>query len=61
MLPATAERWAWILLYAGLLLLCLGLFVRAADAGLGLGLVIAGAVGAFAGIGLIVARSRMSG
>ena len=61
MLPATAERWAWILLYAGLLLLCLGLFVRAADAGLGLGLLIAGAVGAFVGIGLIVARSRMLG
>ena len=60
MRPATVERWAWILLYAGLLALCLGLFVRRTDAALGVGFMIGGTVAALAGAGLIVVRSRMS-
>ena len=55
----TAERWAWITLYSGLLVLCLGVFVLRADTLLGLVLVVAGAAGAVAGVGLIVLRSRM--
>ena len=60
MKSASAERWAWILLYGGLLVLCLGVFVRRADAGLGLGMIGGGIVAAAAGIGLIAVRSRMS-
>jgi hypothetical protein len=60
MKPATAERWAWILLYGGLLVLCLGVFVRRDDAGFGAALIIGGAIAAAAGIGLIAVRARMS-
>lgn len=53
------ERWVWILLYGGLLVLCLGLATVAHDAVLGHALLVAGALAAVAGVALIVVRSRM--
>ncbi len=59
MRAAAVERWAWIMIFGGLLMLCLGLFVPAPDEGIGLGLKVGGGLIAVAGAGLIVARSRM--
>ena len=59
MKPASAERWAWLLLYGGLLVLCLGVFVRRADPGLGVVLIVGGVVATIVGIGLVAVRSRM--
>ena len=47
------EKWVWVLIYGGLLLLGLGLFVMRADPALGWALMAAGAAGAVAG-GLLV-------
>ena len=55
----SVERWAWTLIYAGLLVLSLGLFTRTADADLGLYLMLLGGLAALAGAGLIYWRSRM--
>jgi hypothetical protein len=55
---ATLEKWVWVLIYGGLLLLCLGLFVLRGDAGLGWGLVIVGGAVAAIGAALIVVRAR---
>jgi hypothetical protein len=59
MKPATMETLAWVLIYSGLLLLCLGLFLQR-DGGMVLGwaLVVAGALDAAAGVVLIWWRSR---
>jgi hypothetical protein len=56
------EKWTWPLIYGGLLLLSLGLFVLRRSEGLGLGwvLVIAGVASAVAGVVLVVLRSRMA-
>jgi hypothetical protein len=59
MKPSTVEVLVWVLIYGGLLLLCLGLFVQRADGPLGWMLVITGAALAAAGAMLIVLRSRM--
>ena len=59
MKPATVEACVWILIYGGLLLGCLGLFVGRSDAALGWTLGGAGAVLVAAGILLIYLRSRM--
>ena len=59
MKPGSVERWTWTLIYAGLLVLSLGLFTRAADADLGLYLMLLGGLAALAGAGLIYWRSRM--
>jgi protein-S-isoprenylcysteine O-methyltransferase Ste14 len=60
MRPATLEKWVWLLIYAGLLLLCLGVFVQRLHdpvgwtmIGVGIALAVAGAVG-------IWWRSRMN-
>jgi hypothetical protein len=58
MTVASLERWIWILVYGGLLMLCLGLFVRAADAALATVMMVTGGVAAAAGVGLIFVRSR---
>ena len=55
----TVQTWVWVLIYGGLLLLCLGLFAGRADAALGWLLVAGGATLAAAGVVLIVWRSRM--
>ena len=53
------EVWAWVLIYAGLGLLSLGVFVRRTQGGLGLVMLLAGTAGALAGAALIYARSRL--
>ena len=59
MKPATVETWAWILVYGGLLLLCLALFVGRGDDTLGWMLGTPGAMLVAGGVGLIYLRSRM--
>lgn len=59
MKPASVERWVWVLVYGGLLLLCLAIFVGRADAALAWTLGVAGGVAAAAGTALIVVRARM--
>ena len=59
MKPSTVETLVWVLVYGGLLLLCLGLFVVRADGTLGWLLVLAGGAMALAGVLLIYLRSRM--
>jgi protein-S-isoprenylcysteine O-methyltransferase Ste14 len=59
MKTSTVEKLAWVLLYSGLLLVCLGIFVLRGGAGWGWALILVGAADALAGIGLIVLRSRM--
>jgi threonine/homoserine/homoserine lactone efflux protein len=59
MKPATVEAWVWILIYGGMLVLSLGLFVRRSDAALGWVLGVAGAVLVATGVLLIYLRSRM--
>jgi hypothetical protein len=60
MRPKTAETLAWVLIYSGLLLASLGLFVRQTQAVAGTVLIVAGLLGAAAGVGLIWLRSRMA-
>ena len=55
----TIEKWTWLLIYGGLLVLSLGLFVLPGSAGMGWALVLAGAAAAVTGAALVVARSRM--
>jgi len=55
----TVEVWVWVLIYAGLLVLTLGLFSRDADAELGHSLIVAGGLIAALGVLLILVRSRM--
>jgi F0F1-type ATP synthase assembly protein I len=52
------ETLAWVLIYGGLLVLCLGLFVDRMGSTLGWTLQVAGALGALAGVVLIWLRSR---
>ena len=54
-----AETMAWVLIYSGLLLLVLGLFLRAGSPLAGWALVALGALDAAAGVLLIFLRSRM--
>ena len=59
MKTSTVEALVWVLVYGGLLLLCLGLFVLRSDAMLCWLLVLAGGALAVAGAALIYIRSRM--
>jgi hypothetical protein len=52
------ERLAWVLLYSGLLILSLGLFVKRGSEALGWVLIVAGTLDAAAGAFLIWLRSR---
>jgi F0F1-type ATP synthase assembly protein I len=52
------ETLAWVLIYGGLLVLCLGLFVDRTGSTLGWTLQVGGALGALAGVVLIWLRSR---
>ena len=54
----TLEKWTWLLIYGGLLVLSLGLFVLRSSADTGWVLVLAGAAAVVAGVVLVVARSR---
>ncbi len=53
------DTWAWLLIYAGLLVLGLAWFMVARDAPLGSTLMVAGAVAMAVGVALIFVRSRM--
>ena len=54
------ETWVWVLVYAGLLMVCVAVFVlRAGGDNLGWGLLTVGALVAAAGAVLVVVRARM--
>jgi len=55
---AALEKLTWVLIYSGLLIGCLGIFLMRRDEVLGWGVVAAGAIGAAAGVVLIWVRSR---
>lgn len=59
MKPITLERLIWVLIYGGLLVLVLGLFVHEQVFGFGFSLIVIGGVTAAVGAALIVVRSRM--
>ncbi|MBK7059455.1 MAG: hypothetical protein IPH51_02595 [Rubrivivax sp.] len=60
MKPKTVEALAWLLIYSGLLLLSLGLFLRRSDDLVGWLLIAAGVADAATGATLIWWRSRMT-
>ena len=53
------ETWTWVLIYGGLLLLCLGLFLLRGAPGLAWTLVLVGPVLASVGVVLIFVRARL--
>ena len=59
MKPSTIETWVWVLLYGGLLMLCLGVFVARADAVFGGVLAVCGTLATALGALLVYLRSRM--
>ena len=59
MKPRRVEALAWVLIYSGLLLAVLGLFVQRSDAALGWPMAVVGALDAAAGVLLVWWRSRM--
>ncbi len=57
---AKLETWVWVLIYGGLLTVCVAVFVlRAGGEGLGWLMMAAGAVATVAGAALVVVRARM--
>jgi vacuolar-type H+-ATPase subunit I/STV1 len=61
MKTVTLERLIWVLIYGGLLLLVLGLFVQERVFGFGFSLIVFGGAAAAVGAVLIVVRSRIKG
>lgn len=59
MKSTTVETLAWILIYSGLLLACLGLFAWSSDARMGRALLVFGGSEAVVGGALVWWRSRM--
>lgn len=60
MKPKTLESLAWVLIYSGLLLACLGLFLQREGGNvLGWTLTVVGALDAAAGVVLVWWRSRL--
>ena len=59
MKPATVEMLVWVLIYTGLVVLCLGIFVWSRHELLGGGFMLGGAIAALVGVVLIYVRSRM--
>ncbi len=57
---ARMHAWIWGLIYAGLLLLVLGVFYRSYDGALGWVMVVVGGLMAAAGAVLVWVRSRMT-
>ena len=55
---AALEKLVWVLIYSGLLLVCLGVFLMRGDTVVGWVIVAAGALDAAAGAVLIWVRSR---
>lgn len=60
MKTSTVETLTWVLIYGGLLVASLGLFVQRAHDPLGWSLVVLGGLATAAGVVLIVVRSRMA-
>jgi hypothetical protein len=58
-LAARIQKWIWVLVYAGIVLVGLGLMVRRDDAAIGWGIAAAGTASIVVGIALIWMRSRM--
>ena len=52
------DKWLWLLIYGGMLGLCLGWFVQSGNAALGAMLMMGSAVAAAIGIALIFVRAR---
>ena len=52
------EKLTWVLIYGGLLALCLGLFLRPGDDVLGWAFIVIGVITAVAGAALVWVRSR---
>ncbi len=59
MKTSTVETWIWVLLYGGLLVLSLSVFVARADASFGWALGIGGMLATVLGALLVYLRSRM--
>ena len=60
MKASALEKLIWVLIYGGLLVLCLGVFVmRSGGDGLGWTLLFAGSIGTGSGAVLVWVRSRM--
>jgi vacuolar-type H+-ATPase subunit I/STV1 len=59
MTAAGVEKLTWILIYGGLLVLGLGLFVQRGHEPIGWSMVVTGGIAAAAGVVLIWVRSRM--
>lgn len=55
----TLEKWTWVLIFGGLLLITMGLAVVPADSGIGFSMAALGAAAAVIGAVLIYVRSRM--
>ena len=60
MKPKTVEALVWVLVYSGMLIAALGLFLRDAEPLVSLILIVLGLSDAAAGVVLIVWRSRMT-
>lgn len=60
MKTTTVETLAWVLIYGGLLVASLGLFVQRAHDPLGWSLAVLGGLATVAGVVLVVVRSRMA-
>jgi hypothetical protein len=59
MTAKSLETWAWVLIYGGLLLLSLGIFMVLAGGGLGLALCAIGPLLVIAGAVFIARRARL--
>jgi hypothetical protein len=59
MTTATVDKLIWVLIYGGLLVVSLGVFVKRSDEVLGWVLIVLGAIVAVAGAALVWVRSRM--
>ncbi len=57
---ATLEKLVWVLIYGGILSMCLGIFMQPRDAAAGWTLIALGAVATLAGAIAIYVRSRRS-
>lgn len=55
----SVETWVWVLIYGGLLALCLGFFVLVRGGTLGWPLLVLGGLGVALGVILIAVRARM--
>ena len=54
---ATLEKLVWVLVYGGLIVVCLGIFAKRGDAAFGWSLIVGGGVAAVIGAVLIYVRS----